>query len=149
MPLSLCHRSRVHSSLLIYNYAYVKAMNESSLTECRVIMGPLMGGPDVACQFLKIAMSHVSFAYFPPCHMSNFRNIHVSCHSLFLTPCDMSRCSKLNLRKTHVAVSNLGSRAIIASRGGKVKGVLQVYPAEGETFGALDAEGGPHVTCRF
>ena len=37
--------------------------------------GPLMGGggPDVACHFFEMAMSHVSVAYFPPCHMSKFK----------------------------------------------------------------------------
>ena len=33
--------------------------------------GPLMGGPDVACRFKEMTMSHVSVAYFPQCHMSN------------------------------------------------------------------------------
>ena len=35
-------------------------------------LGPLMGVPNFACQFKKLAMSHVSVAYFPQCHMSNF-----------------------------------------------------------------------------
>ena len=37
-----------------------------------------------------MAMFHVSVAYFPPCHMSNLRNSHVSCHYHFLPPCRMS-----------------------------------------------------------
>ena len=47
-----------------------------------------MGGPDVACQFFKMAMLHVS--YFPSCSMSNLINSHVSCHYLFSPPCRMS-----------------------------------------------------------
>ena len=32
----------------------------------------------------KMAISHVSDAYFPPCRMSNFRNGLVSCNYIFL-----------------------------------------------------------------
>ena len=55
-------------------------------------VGPLTweGGPDVACRFSKMAMLDVSVPYFPPCHMSNLRNSHVSCHYLFVPPCRMS-----------------------------------------------------------
>ena len=47
-------------------------------------LGALDGGSYVARRFLKMVMSHVSVAYFPTCHMSNLRKIHVLCHSIFI-----------------------------------------------------------------
>ena len=44
------------------------------------ITGALDGGPNVACQFYRIAISHVLVAYFPQCPMSNLRKGYVTCH---------------------------------------------------------------------
>ena len=40
------------------------------------------GNPNVVFQFLKMLMSQVPDAYFPPCHMSNLRNSHVAVSNL-------------------------------------------------------------------
>ena len=42
--------------------------------------GPLMGVPKVTCRFYEMAVSHVSLAYFPQCHMSNLSKGYVTCH---------------------------------------------------------------------
>ena len=72
--------------------------------------GPRWGVLNVACRFYEMAMSHVSVAYLPSCHLSNLRNSHVSCHYLFYhhVACHLDLCRMSNLRKAHVAVSNLG-----------------------------------------
>ena len=52
--------------------------------------------------FFKIAMSHVSDAYFPTCHMSNLSKYsHVSCHYLFYphVACHLAWWSQVDLKK--------------------------------------------------
>ena len=41
------------------------------LRHCRVLDGGGGGGPDVACRFLEMPMSHVSADYYFPCPLSN------------------------------------------------------------------------------
>ena len=48
------------------------------------------GVPMSHVDLTKMAMPHVCVAYFPPCHMSNWRNSQVSCHYLFLPQWHMS-----------------------------------------------------------
>ena len=72
--------------------------------------GGLDGVTNVACRFLETAMSHVSVAYFPQCHMSNLRNDYVPCHYILKphVPCHYAQCHMSNLRNDHVALSILG-----------------------------------------
>ena len=66
------------------------------------LLGPLMGGgPNVACQFQEMAMSPVVIFLNVP---DNFKVV---------------RCRLLNLRKCHVALSNL-----------RIKGPFTVLPTE-------------------
>ena len=78
-------------------------------------LGPLMEVPNVACHFLEIAMSHVSVAYFPQCHMSNLRNDYVPCHYICKPQCCMSLtpCHMSNIRNDHVALLILGVKGHI------------------------------------
>ena len=48
------------------------------------VMGALDGGSQMShVEFKKMAMSQVSVAYCPQCHMSNLRNEYVPCHYIF------------------------------------------------------------------
>ena len=78
-----------------------------------------MGVPNVACQFLEMAMSHVFVFYLCPGHMSNLRKGCVTCHynlyphfARHYAPCHMS-----NLRNDHVALSILGVKGHIEGKG--------------------------------
>ena len=53
------------------------------------VSGVEVGGLDVACRFEDMPMSHVSVAYFLPCHICQFKRNHVPCHYFFLPPCPM------------------------------------------------------------
>ena len=73
------------------------------------VTGPLMGGPQIACQFQEMPMSHVSDSHLYPYRMSSLRNSpsHVT---IFL-----SHVNKLNvnwriLLNSRVSLSNLGVR---------------------------------------
>ena len=81
-------------------------------TDWLPVWGPLMVVPSVACRFLEKAMSHVSVAYFPQCHMSNLRNDYVPCHYISKphVACHYVPCPMSNLRNYHVALSILGVR---------------------------------------
>ena len=72
--------------------------------------GPWWGVPNVACRFLEMAMSHVSVAYFPLCHMSSLRNEYVPCHYIFSphVACHKALCHMSNFRNAHVTLSILG-----------------------------------------
>ena len=57
-----------------------------------------------------MAMSPVSVAYFPQCHMSNLRNDYVPSHYIFSphVACHLVPCRMSNLRNTSVSVPVLG-----------------------------------------
>ena len=70
-PASFNHKSTdswdfidrfIHAAMYIWTAVTI------SVTSC---LGPLMGAPNVACRILEMAISHVSLAYFPQCHMLN------------------------------------------------------------------------------
>ena len=63
-------------------------------------------------------MSHVSVAYFPPCHVSNLRNSQVSCAS-FLPPCRMllSLMSHVEFKKS--SCRRVEFRGLGPSKGGR------------------------------
>ena len=77
--------------------------------ESRVSGGPWWGVANVAWRFPEMALSHVSVAYFPKCHMSNLRNDHVKYHFIFSphVTCHWALCRIPNLN-AHVPLSILG-----------------------------------------
>ena len=92
---------------------HILSSHNTSQSDLHSILGPLMvggGGLDVACQFQEMPMSHVSVAFYRPCHMSNLRYNCLSLIFLLLPPCPilLRHLSHMSIfKKAHVAMSNL------------------------------------------